>query len=146
MTLVRYFPNALARPRWIRDEAFPTSRWLDEFLTDTPAADWYPRADMIERDNHYEVSVELPGVERDNVKVSVESGVLSISGENKSEHKDQGQGYYRLERRYGTFCRSFELPEGVEAEKIEASFKNGVLKLTVPKAAEVMRRKIEIKE
>ena len=144
MTLVRYFPNAFARPQWSRDTAFPTNRWFHELFTETPAGNWHPRADVVERDNHYQISVELPGIERDIVKVSVEGGVLTVSGENESEHKDEG--YYRLERRYGAFSRSFELPDGVDGEKIEASYKNGVLELSVPKAPEVMPRKIEIKD
>lgn len=145
MTLVRYFPSVSARPRWTRDHGFPTDRWLDDFLGDATVDGWCPRADVVEKDDHYEVSVELPGVEKDAVKVSVENTVLTVSGENKSEHKDEGDSYRRLERRYGAFSRSFELPEGVDAEKIGATFNNGVLKLSVPKAPEIMPRVIEIK-
>lgn len=144
MKLVRYFPN-IPRPVFDRD-LFEVNRWFDQVFDATPTADWCPRADVIEKDNSYEVTVELPGIEKDAVKVSVGKGVLTVSGETKAEHKDEGRGYYRLERRYGTFSRSFELPEGVDPEKIEASFKNGLLKLSVPKAAEVMPRSIEIKE
>jgi HSP20 family protein len=146
MTLVRYFPNAFARPRWGREASFLPGRWLDEFLVEAPTGEWYPRADVVERDKHYEISIELPGIEKDNVKVSVENGLLTVSGQNEGEHEDQGKGYYRLERRYGAFSRSFDLPEGVDAEKIEAAYKNGILKLNVPKAPEVMPRKIEIKD
>ncbi|OQB42320.1 MAG: Spore protein SP21 [Candidatus Latescibacteria bacterium ADurb.Bin168] len=144
MTLVRYFPG-FARPVFGRptDEL---ARWPSDWPFDAPLnAEWYPRADVVETDNAWEISVELPGIEKDAVKVSVENGVLSISGETKAEHKDEGRGVYRLERRYGSFSRTFELPDGVDAEKIEAVFRNGLLKLTVPKTAEVLPKTIEIK-
>ena len=92
MTLVRYFPG-FARPVFGRptDEL---ARWPNDWPFDAPLnAEWYPRADVVETDNAWEISVELPGIEKDAVKVSVENGVLSISGETKAEHKDKAAAY-----------------------------------------------------
>lgn len=144
MTLVRYFPGSARQFSGRVPASLPN--WADNWNLDaTLNADWYPRADVVENDNAWEITVELPGVDKDEVKVTIEKGNLAISGETKAEHKDEGRGVYRLERRYGAFSRAFELPDGVDAGKIEATFKNGLLKLSVPKAAEVLPKSIEIK-
>ena len=79
-----------------------------------------------------------------DVKVSIEKDQLTVSGETKAEETKEGENYRRVERRYGTFERSFTLPKGVETDKIDANFKNGVLNLTVPKPVEVMPKQVEI--
>ena len=138
MTLVRYYPtNRVSRPR-----NFGFARHgLD---TNESLAAWQPRADVVEREDAFEVVVELPGIERENVNVSYENNVLTIEGEVSFERDDDAK-YYRTERREGKFHRSFRVPEGgVEAEKIEAKFNNGLLTLHLPKVAEVLPKKIEI--
>jgi len=106
-----------------------------------------PVVDVAETDKSYEITAELPGLDEKNVEVNVADGGITIKGEKKEETEEKQKDYYVSERRYGSFQRSFTLPEGVDADKIEATFKNGVLKLTLPKTAEAQKpaKKIEIK-
>ena len=134
MTMLRYFPTTRAPY---------AARFAHAYDAGDTAA-WQPRADVSELDDVYQVSVELPGIERDNVNVSFEDGVLKIEGEQDVE-KTENARHYRRERRYGKFSRSFKVSEhGIEAENIKAEFNNGVLTLSLPKAPEVLPRKIEI--
>jgi HSP20 family protein len=106
-----------------------------------------PAVDVSESDKAYEITAELPGLDEKNIEVSVANGGLTIKGE-KNEEKEQTQkDYYVSERSYGSFERHFGLPEGVDPDKIEASFKNGVLKVTLPKTAEAQKpaKQIQVK-
>ncbi len=105
-----------------------------------------PAADVVEKDNRYEITAELPGLDEKNVEVTVADNVLTIKGEKKDEKEEKKKDYYRSERRFGAFERSFQLPSGVEQSKIEASFQKGVLTVTIPKTEEAQRktRKIAI--
>ncbi len=94
-----------------------------------------PAADMAETDKAVEVSVELPGMDEKDVEVGLEDGVLTVSGEKKAEKKENRKGCYLSERSYGSFERRIGLPDGIEADKAEAVFKNGVLTVTLPKTA-----------
>jgi HSP20 family protein len=109
-------------------------------------AQWMPPMDVEEQDDAIRLALELPGVNPDDVNVSVENGVLTIAGEKKysRESGDETKGARFVERRYGRFERVLALPQSVNAEKISASYDNGVLTLELPKAAESRRRKIEI--
>jgi len=106
-----------------------------------------PPADVSETDKAYEITAELPGLDEKNIEVNVAQGGLTIKGEKKEEKEEKKTDYYLSERRYGSFERYFDLPEGVDADKIEATFKNGVLKVTLPKTAEAQKpaKKIEVK-
>lgn len=106
-----------------------------------------PAVDVSESDKAYEITAELPGLDEKNVEVSVANGGLTIKGEKKEEKEQNQKDYYVSERSYGSFERYFGLPEGVDADKIEASFKNGVLKVMLPKTAEAQKpaKKIEVK-
>jgi len=108
-------------------------------------ADWAPRADISETDDSFSVNVEVPGIKREDVKISLEDHVLNISGENKLEKEEKGKKFHRIERYYGSFSRSFTLPENVDEEKIEAGFKDGLLTLTIPKTEIKKPKSIEIK-
>ncbi|MDA9440207.1 molecular chaperone Hsp20 [Bradyrhizobium sp. CCBAU 51745] len=110
-------------------------------LTATPAVD------VAETDKGYEITAELPGLDEKNIEVNVANGGLTIKGEKKEEKEEKNKDYYVSERRYGAFERYFALPEGVDASKIEATFKNGVLKVALPKTAEAQKpaQKIEVK-
>ncbi|MGB9601732.1 MAG: Hsp20/alpha crystallin family protein, partial [Limisphaerales bacterium] len=88
---------------------------------------------------------ELPEVKKDDVKVTVENGVLTISGERKFEKEEKGVRYHRIERSYGYFARSFSLPEDADAEKVSAEFKDGVLKVHVAKSEKARPKQIEVK-
>ncbi len=105
-----------------------------------------PAADLVERPDRYEVTAELPGMDEKNIEVKLSNGSLIISGEKKEEKEEKDANYYMSERRYGSFQRTFRVPEGVNADKIEASFKNGVLTVSLPKNEEAKKEtKINVK-
>jgi HSP20 family protein len=106
-----------------------------------------PTVDVSENDNEIRVAAELPGLADDDIDVSLEHNVLTISGEKKHESEDKGENYHRIERSYGTFRRSIALPEGIDADKVDATFKNGVLTVTLPKTPEARKevKKIAVK-
>jgi HSP20 family protein len=107
-----------------------------------------PAVDVAESANGYEITAELPGIDEKNVEVKYADGTLTIKGEKKDEKEEKKENYYLSERNYGAFQRSFRVPDGVDASKIEASFKNGVLTLTLPKTQEAQKeeKRIEIKQ
>jgi len=106
-----------------------------------------PAVNMIEKENAYELTGELPGMDESNIELKVAGGVLTIKGEKKEEKEEKGADYVLSERRFGSIQRSIPLPEGIDLERIEASFKKGVLTVTMPKTPEAQKseRKIAIK-
>ena len=98
-----------------------------------------PSVDIVEKDDTYKVSAELPGIAASNIDVKFSDGMLTISGEKQEDKEEKKKDYFLSERRYGSFKRSFRVAEGVDADKIEASFKNGVLTVTLPKTAEARK-------
>ena len=124
-------------------------RWFDDMFSMRPMTEseigWVPRADVHESDNAFVVQLDLPGVEKDNVKVKFEDDTLVVSGERKYESSVDEKNFHRVERVYGSFTRSIAIPRDVDSEKISASFKNGVLEITLPKTEEVKPKEIEIK-
>ena len=107
-----------------------------------------PAVDIAERDKEYEITAELPGMDESNIDVKFADGVLTIKGEKKEEKEEKKKDYYLSERRYGSFQRSFPVPESVDANKIEAKFVNGVLTVKLPKSAEAQKneKRIAIKK
>ena len=105
---------------------------------------WVPPADLRETDSAYVIEAELPGVHKDDVELTYEDGVLTFSGERKFESEDEEQNYRRIERRYGSFSRSFRLPREVKSEEVTASFEDGLLTVKVPKGEDAQARTIEI--
>jgi HSP20 family protein len=105
---------------------------------------WAPAMDLVEADDHFVLKADLPGLAEDDVTIEVQDGSLTISGERKSEDQKREKGWYRLERSFGRFSRSLTLPEGVDAERIEASFDKGVLEIRIPKPEERKPRRIAI--
>ena len=95
---------------------------------------WMPAADICETENGFEIRAELPGVSEDDINVSVTDNLLTIKGEKRQEENSEGKNYHRVERRYGSFQRSFTLPRHVETDGIKAGFTDGVLTLEIPKA------------
>ncbi len=95
-----------------------------------------PAVDVIETDKTYEITAELPGLDEKNVEVKVANGMLTMRGEKKEQKEEKRKDYFVSERRYGAFERRFQIPSGVDVAKIEASFKNGVLTVSLPKTAE----------
>ena len=106
---------------------------------------WTPAVDISEDDNNFYLNVDLPGMTKDQVKVRFEDGMLSITGEKKSEKEEKKVKYHRVERSFGRFERSFRVPSRISANKIDAKFDKGVLTVTMPKAEEAKPKEIEVK-
>ncbi|MDL1893980.1 Hsp20/alpha crystallin family protein [Sphingobacteriales bacterium CHB3] len=106
---------------------------------------WLPAVDLVEKDNEFVAKVELPGVNKDDVKITLQENILTIRGEKKEEKETKESSYHRLERSYGSFQRSFTLPTTVKADKVEAQYKDGILTINLPKAEEAKRKQIEVK-
>jgi HSP20 family protein len=108
-------------------------------------AEWAPVVDITEDSNEYLIKAELPEIKREDVKVTVENGMLTLSGERKLEKEETGRKYHRVERAYGSFLRRFHLPEDTDPGKVAADFKEGVLQIHLPKQEAVKPREIEVK-
>ena len=108
-------------------------------------ADWVPSVDVSETEEGYQIKAEIPDVKKEDVKVTLEKGVLTIQGERKQEKEETGKKYHRVERSYGSFVRSFTLPDLVDEEKVKAEFKDGVLNLQLPKSEKAKPKAIEVK-
>ncbi len=104
-----------------------------------------PAADIVERENDFNIRIDLPGVDKKDVKIIVQNDVLTIKGEKKQESEKKDDNYFRVERSYGTFQRSFTLPASVASDKIDASYNNGVLTISIPKLEEAKPKEIEVK-
>ncbi|HXJ00702.1 MAG TPA: Hsp20/alpha crystallin family protein [Micropepsaceae bacterium] len=126
---------------WPRGSVFEQPTWRDDLAANVPAVD------VVEKEQSYEISAELPGLAQKDVEVSLANSTLTIKGEKKEEKEEKARGYYVSERHYGSFTRSFRVPEGIDADKIEAHFRNGVLTIALPKTAEAQaqEKKITIK-
>jgi HSP20 family protein len=105
---------------------------------------WSPRTDFIENDKEFKVHLDLPGMTKNDIKVNFQDGRLSISGERKQAAENEKDDYIRRERYYGSFYRTFTLPEAVKEDKIKATFKDGVLWVTVPKAEVSKPKEVKI--
>jgi HSP20 family protein len=108
-------------------------------------ADWAPQVDITEDDKEYLVKADLPEMKREEIKVNVVEGVLSVSGERKAEKEEKNKKFHRIERSYGSFLRSFTLPEDADGTKVAAEFKEGVLKVHLPKSPVAKPNAIEVK-
>ena len=108
-------------------------------------ADWSPEVDISEDDRGYLLKADLPEMKKDDVRVTVEDGILNVSGERKTEKEDQKRKFHRIERSYGTFRRSFTLPEDADSTKVTAEFRDGVLKVHLPTTARPRSKAIEVK-
>ena len=108
-------------------------------------ADWSPEVDISEDDHGYLLKADLPEMKKDDVKVTVEDGVLSVSGERKTEKEDHKKKFHRIERCFGTFRRSFTLPEDADSTKVTAEFRDGVLKVHLPTTTKARVKALEVK-
>ncbi len=132
----------------IREEM---NRLFDDFFSGWPErrrglleGEWAPSVDVAETDEDIVVTAELPGVKQDDVEISVVDDVLTIKGEKKEEKEVKEKNYHRIERSYGSFQRSLSLPVGVQSDKAKATYKDGVLKVTIPKSEEARPKQIKI--
>jgi HSP20 family protein len=106
---------------------------------------WCPAVDVSESEKELVVSADLPGVDSKDVEITVKENILTLTGERKTEKEDKGESYHRVERAYGSFSRSFVLPSTVDETKVSAEYKDGVLRVHLPKREEIQPRKIAIK-
>jgi HSP20 family protein len=131
----------------VRPEPFSTEfTRLFNSLWDAPAASsrWIPEMDLVESEDHYLLKADLPGMKQEDVAIEFNDGTLTISGERKAEYERKEKGFFRLERSFGKFSRSLTLPEGVDPDRIEASFHDGVLDVRIPKPEQRKPRRIEV--
>ena len=147
MALIRWDPT-----RELTSLQSEMNRLFSSFFdTPTPAGSnggslrrWIPAMDLVETDEHFVLRADLPGLTQEDVSIELEDNVLTVSGERKSEHEDRREGYYRVERAFGSFARSLTLPEGVDPDAVAASFDKGVLEVRIPKPEERKPRKVAI--
>jgi HSP20 family protein len=105
---------------------------------------WMPAMDLVETDEYFVLTADLPGLTESDVNIEVDDRVLTVSGDRKAKHESSKDGYHRVERAFGTFSRSLTLPKGVNAEAVEAAFEHGVLEIRIPKPEQPKPRKISI--
>ena len=134
--------------RMFEQRGWPSFRWPFRSPSAEAASAWVPGIDMFEKDNRLITKVDLPGMKKEDVKVEVSDGHLTISGERRSETEEKKQHVYRCEREYGSFYRAVPLPDGVTLEDVKATFANGVLEVSVPlpAAPPAKVRSVEIKD
>jgi HSP20 family protein len=132
----------------VRPEPFSreVDRLFDAFLgqSDRTGRRWVPPMDLVEAGDHFLLKADLPGLKDEDVKIEVQDGTLTISGEREAEHEASEGGWYRIERSFGSFSRSLTLPEHVDASAISADFRDGVLEVRIPKPEERKPQRIEI--
>lgn len=107
-------------------------------------AEWAPSVDISEDENEYLIKAELPEVSKDDVHITVENGILTIKGERRFEKEEKGRKYHRIERGYGSFMRTFSMPEDADPDKVSAEFKDGVLKVRLAKSEAKKPKQIEV--
>lgn len=147
MALIRWEP--LPPTREIESLQQEVNRLFGSFFDVQPgrtraAARWIPAIDLVETDEHYVLTADLPGLRPQDVKVTVEDDVLTVSGERKASHESREGGVHRIERSSGQFSRSLTLPAGVEATQVRANFEHGVLEVKIPKPQGQKPHKLEI--
>jgi HSP20 family protein len=126
-------------------------KMFDEFLgvnrrkMDLQNFDWTPRVNVEEHEDRFEITADLPGMEKENINIEVQDNVLTIKGERKYEKEEKEAEYHICERSYGTFQRAFTLPENVKTDDIDAEYKDGVLKLALPKIEPAKPKEIKVK-
>ena len=103
-----------------------------------------PAMDLVETDDHLVLRADLPGLDKEDVEIEVKDGVLTVSGERRTEQEDSTDGYHRVERAYGRFSRSLSLPQGIDADQVQADFDKGVLEVRIPKPAERKPHRVQI--
>jgi HSP20 family protein len=147
MTLVRWDPfreleDMSERLNRMFSRPAVTAKNGKESLT---VADWIPTVDISETDGEYVIKAELPDVKKEDVKITLEDGVLTLTGERRQEKEEKSTKYHRVERSYGSFVRSFSLPDLIDETKVKAEYRDGMLNLHLPKSEKAKPRAIEVK-
>jgi len=154
MSLIRWNPSheLLSFPTEVLNMQREVNRMFNSFFrggvqeeSELFSSSWLPAVDIVGQDNEYLVKVELPGVNKDDVKITLQDNILTIRGEKKQENETRKASYHRVERSYGSFQRSFAVPAPVHGDKIDAAFKDGILSIRLPKAEEAKRKQIDVK-
>ncbi|HML95326.1 MAG TPA: Hsp20/alpha crystallin family protein [Thermodesulfobacteriota bacterium] len=114
-------------------------KWADE-----AEGAWHPRVDISENENAFVLKAELPGVKREDINIDIDNKTLTLKGEKKFEEKTEKENYVRVERRYGSFSRTFTLSDKVDTENVKAAYKDGVLEVTLPKKEEAKPKEIKV--
>jgi len=147
MELMRYDPwLRLSRPEWLWQ--FLKRDWTESMPGENEgwaAEDFVPAVDISEKEEAYYLEAEIPGMKKEDILIDVKDGILTISGERKYEREEEKENYTRVERCYGTFHRSFTLPDHIEEDKIDAEYKDGVLTVTLPKGEKAKPKTIDVK-
>lgn len=141
MTLLRVNP---ARRLFNMERMFEDFFNQDEALQER-VSPVVPSLNVEENEDAFYVSAEIPGMKKEDIKISFQENVLTISGEKQEEKKQDGKNYHRIERSFGKFCRSVNIPAGVKLDKISAEYENGILYITIPKAEKAKPKMIEVK-
>ena len=145
MSLTRYNPWSLF-DQLQRELNMPLSKFDTDENGNIATANWAPAVDIKEDDKAFTLMADMPGVDPDDIEVTMDKGVLTIKGERQSEKKTEEENYKRVERQYGVFYRRFTLPDSANAEGIEAQSEHGVLKITIPKQEVAQSRRISVKK
>ncbi len=142
--LTRRTPN-----RTVRDLQREVDSIFDQFFgrgsDDDTSTVWAPRTDLSETDDAFRIRLDVPGMTKDDIAINLQNNTLTVSGERSSERQEDGEEYVRVERAFGTFHRTFTLPDAVDPDRVEATYDEGVLTINVPKTEKSTRRQIEIK-
>ena len=141
MALVRWEPA-----REVDSLQTEVNRVFDAFFGQgtSPNRRWVPPMDLVETEDHLVLRADLPGLSREDVEIEIKDGVLTVSGERRTDREEQSEGYFRVERSFGRFSRSLTLPKGVEADSVAADFDDGVLEVRIPKPEERKPHRVEI--
>lgn len=142
MNIVRYDP--FREIRSLQNEVNRLFSGVTSDREDFLGGEWMPKVDVFENKDNLVLEAELPGMKREDFELSFENNVLTLKGERRFEKKEESDNYHRIERGYGSFARSFTLPQTVTAEGANAEFENGVLRVSLPKREETKARKIEV--
>lgn len=143
MNVVRFEPWSVANLLW-RDLTHLDGRRADFAQDETGRADWVPTVDIIEKKDHFALRADLPGVKPEDIEISMEGGILTVSGERRVEPRDDDDGMRRVERVSGHFYRRFTLPDTTDSGAIKATTSNGILEVSIPKLPEVEARRITV--
>ena len=143
MALAKYEPfhDVMDFSSGFRSFQDAVNRMLSEPRSARP---WTPAVDILETDNDLIIKADLPEVDMKDIHVDIENGTLTLKGERKFEHEEKAAGYHRIERSYGSFARYFSLPDTVDAEKVKADYKSGVLTVTLPKKELAKPRSVKV--
>ena len=138
-----YFSDMGRRIETLFDQVFGTSP-LVTYMTPETRGVFYPRTDIKETKKNIKIVSEMPGMDPNDIDVSVHNGILTITGEKKGEKEETGTDYHHIERSYGCFSRSITIPDSVDSEKVESTYKNGVLTVTLPKTEKTVEQSKKI--